>query len=254
MLSFQEMVDLRRHLGVPVAGVAESGTILRVGRLEYLMRHLQAEEEAVITGRPFSIIQILGNVLAGQTITVGITPTGGVETQTTYTVVASDTTVNDPRLNVALNLGLKITGLNIGVVAACGAIPAGNANIPPGCLLPSTSQCTLTSSTITWRVTTLSATGGLAVYLLKDGTYPHPSMTYTDPVSGAIVTIYGMVPICNMLEDMIYNSTEDLDLDHAGASGPQGGAKLRHDELNQREILYQRACRRLSKMFGAWGN
>jgi len=248
MLTFQELVDARRHLGVPVAGVVQSGTVLRVARLEYLFQHLQAEEEATLTGRPYSVVQLMNNVVNGQTITVTITPQGGVAgTPITYEVTYADQTATDPRLSVALNLSYAVTAAAQGVWAAGGAFLPQNTSA----VLPPFSQCTLTSqSMFTIAVTT---TGGLVANIFRNGYYPSPQLSYYDSTN-TLQMVYGLLPICNYLENAIYGATDNLEVDSAASSGAQGGIRVRHDELQQRELLYRRAVARMSKFFGKWGN
>lgn len=250
-LTFQEKVDIRRHLGVPVAGVQQSGNILRVGRLEYLMENLQMEEESVIAGRPYAMFQIFGNPTTGHVITIVVTPVGGTAgTPILYTVSPADAAAYYPRLSVALNAANAIVAAGQGVVAAAGQLYPNQAPSTA----PPFSQVTLTSpSMAAFTIEASSNDQNMPVTVWQPGTYPSPSLKYMDD-NDVIKYVYGIVPICNMLENMVYGAQDNLDLTGAGSTSTQGGAQFRRDELGQREALYRRSCRQLSRMFGDWSN
>ena len=112
LLTLGQRIDIRRHLGVPFAGLASSGmtmgirTIFEAGQLEFYMLNLQPAEESVLTGSPYGSIRMYGNVIAGQVTTVTINGTPIV-----YTSTAADAAATDPRQSVAINIANAINSL-----------------------------------------------------------------------------------------------------------------------------------------------
>src|ERR1700730_7086545 len=129
-LSNSQLVDIRRHLSVPFAGVPDSRftagvrAILRVGQLEMYVQILQLEEEAVLTGQPYAYVRVSGTPAVGQVASVTIN--GG--SPINYTVGPADlvqfnnTDTSSPLKNVAGGLALAVNLAGLPQLAAASAV------------------------------------------------------------------------------------------------------------------------------------
>ena len=239
-LTAQAKVDIRRHLGVPASGIANSNyvvglrTILRVGQLELYMNVLSAEEEGVVTGNPYGLLRIFGDVQSGNTVTATINGT-----PVTYTATSQDAASQQPLFNVAAGLANLCNTSSLAVFGAAGSIIG--AGEPPS-TLPNFAQVTFSNqSTFTL---TGSATG-LSVAVLANGSvYPSPALPITNP-DNSVTTYYGYLPICNFLEGQIGTATMNLSLRSAGGLSTQAAAAFRQDEVGARRELYDFWCSQL---------
>jgi hypothetical protein len=233
-LTAQNKVDIRRHLGVPFAGVPGSQyttglrTILTVGQLESYMNLLQTEEECTLTGFPFGVVRIWGNPAVGNTVSV--TVNGRL---VSYTVQEADLLAIQPLANIA---GALATAVNLtpslGVQAASGSIST--ADVAPAAL-PATGQVSLVNPT----PFVLSASGvGLAAVVDPSSngqTYPSPNFAF----NAGVPPVYGYIPICNYLEGRIGQEDAFMSFDTADV------VKFRKYPVQMREQLYKLWCKRL---------
>jgi hypothetical protein len=226
-LSAQQKVSIRDHLCVPFAGVPQSTytaglrTILTVGQLEMYLNVLQVEEECRLTGYPFGVLRIFGNVSAGQTVTATINGT-----PVTYDVQASDALSPTPLLAVAGGLANAINISTVGVQSATGSITSGD--VAPAAL-PVFGQVTLTNPTL--FTLTAGATGGLNCIVDPSGngqTYPQPN---TALLSG-VPALYGYIAICDYMLARIAQADAFLSFDTADV------VKFRKYEIEKRTQLY----------------
>ena len=202
-LTFQQKIDVRRHLRVPFAGYPTSGyyggirTVLTVGQLEYYLVNLQAEEESAMTGFPYGQLRLLGVPTVGDVLTAFVNGSPA-----SYTVQASD--LENPILNlqpispldsVAFNFATAINQANIGVQAAGGINFKASAPVT----LPNASQVTMTANGPTFSLTAEAQSATMALQVGANGSF-YPSPTVTTLVAGAQTTINGYIPICNALE------------------------------------------------------
>jgi hypothetical protein len=237
MLTDIEKIDVRRHLGVPFAGLATSGltmgirTIFQPGQLEFYMQNLQPYEESVLSGRPYGQVRIYGGaVVVGQTVTATV---NGIPC--TYVVTANDVLSPTPMQSVANGLAsaVNLQGGNNGGVFAGGAIVLPNGGPSQ---LPAFGYVTLVSSYPGTTFTlTSSATGGLTAFTSANGqVVPNPTSTFLDQ-NGSSVTLTGYIAFCNYLQSNIVSASGNMAMLNAG--GP-GVAQLRPYEMKQRVELY----------------
>ena len=252
MLTLGQKIDVRRHLGVPFAGLASSGmtmgirTIFEAGQLEFYMLNLQPAEESVLTGSPYGSIRMYGTVIVGQVITVTINGTPIV-----YTTVFADVIAADPRQSVAINVANAINSLGVG-----GVFAGGNSVLPsaPPSQLPGFVEVTLVASTATTFTVTASATNGFAAFVAANGsTLPQPNSTFYDQ-AGNTQTLVGYIAFCNYLQANIAVVSGNLSLLSAGG---KDAAVFRPYEMRQRIELYNYWRESMGKVLSvssnAWG-
>lgn len=244
-LDFLSKAQIRRHLRVPFAATPAGNvtmgirTVTRAGQLELYMNVLAPEEEAILLGKPYALLQLYPDWSAGQQITVSLAnfSTPAVTGSVTYTVQTADVMYSSPWLQIATNLAQAISGLSnslgMGIVAASG-IPTSAMNPPVSS--PPFGQITLTSSSL-FTVTV----SGPGTNLLADGTvYPAPTYTADDgggnPANAIIY--HGLLPICNALESDFLGISPQLAFDAAGSSAT-GQVLFRKQALRQHLQLYR---------------
>jgi hypothetical protein len=268
-LDLMSKAQIRRHLGLPAAGLPTAGytlgvrTVTRAGQLEYYMNVLQIEEESIILGRAYDSIYLYGPVLSGQTIQATVTPTsGGGPYVTNYTVTTADqnftngTSQNFSAQSASLNLAIAMqaTLVNTGYTAA-GSLQLNPSSV--GTQMPPVAQVGITGplapSTIpgnppvpaTFTLTVTGTATGLAT--AGAGSYfPYPQLVINDgngtPANAVIA--YGILPACNLLENALLGITQNLSFLDVGSTAT-GGAKFRPFEPKQRQQLLQLYRRQL---------
>ncbi len=240
ILSNLQKTDIRRHLGIPAAGYPTAGvvggirSVQSVGQLENMMAgNLQLQEECVLTGYPYAIVQIAGNVQIGNTVTITVN-----NNPVTYTVTLADFGPSNsplyygpipPLQSVGFKTAAAINAANLGPLAAGGA----NYGSSPPVTLPDHTEIALTAPT-TFTVTA-SAVGLGTVVVANGSTYPNPQIAVTNP-DGTQNTIYGWIQICNALEAQVVQPNLSLRYEVADV------VKFRRDEVAARLQAYRWAC------------
>jgi len=250
MLSEIAKIDIRRHLSLPFAGLAQSGltmgirTLFEAGQLEFYMQNLQPAEESVLTGQPYGQVRLVGPVAAGQTITLTINVTPIV-----YTVTVLDAASSVPLQNVANGIAQAINLTNVG-----GVFAGGSAVLPPAppAQLPAFAQVTLVAA-VPFTLTA-STTGVIASYVTAAGNvYPNPQYVKTNS-DGTTTANYGYIALCNYAQNRIMVADSNFDTLSAGG---RDGITLRPSEFKQRVVNYnywrQLMGRVLSVSSDAWG-
>jgi hypothetical protein len=252
-LDFLSKAQIRRHLGIPFAatplGNVTMGirTVTRAGQLELYMNVLAPEEEAILLGQPYGLIQLYGPWSAGDVLSVSLSSfvTPSVSGTMTYTVQTSDTTAKYPWLTIATNMAQRLLALNssigLSVISASG-VPTDPMNPPVSS--PPFGQITLRSP-VQFNV----SVSGNGLTLLADGTvYPSPVYTTTDS-SGNAVVYYGLLPICNALESDLINTSPQIAFDVAGGTAT-GQVVFRKEALRQHLQLYRFYTRQMGVSLG----
>lgn len=241
-LNMQVKTDIRRHLGVPAAGYPTAGvtggirTVQSVGQLENYMNSLQLQEECILTGYPYAIVQVSGVPQVGNTVTITVN-----NTSVTYTVTLADFGPTNsplyygpipPLQSVGFKVAAAINAANLGPLAAGGS----NYAATPPVTLPDVTQVSLTAQT-TFTVTA-SAVGLGTVVVANGSTFPNPQIAVTNP-DGTQTTVYGYVPICNFLESQVLQPNLSLRYEVADV------VKFRRDEVAARLQAYRWGCQQL---------
>lgn len=245
MLSEVTKSRIRMHLGIPAAGIPQTGSMLgwrynnQVGTLEYRMINLQPLEEAQVTGIPSAIVQITGTPRAGDTISVTI----GSGSPIVYTVTDQDLDADIPLQSIAQNLALAIIAANQGYLADY-AIPSQTKPYGPLAFTGSVIITPLPSSPTAFTIA-VSNEGGTIAYVAQQGVQLPPSVTFTETGT----TVYGYVAICDYLESRIANAADLVKYQQTkGASG--AGVAMRMNELAERQNIYNNWCQKLADFFG----
>lgn len=237
---------IRMHLGIPAAGIPQTGSMLgwrynpQVGTLEYRMINLQPLEEGQITGNPTAVVQITGNPQVGDRVTLTI----GTNAPISYTVQASDLAVAIPLQLISQNWALAITAANQGYLGDYG-IPPQTKPFEGNSFYTGTLIVTPTPPGSTTFTIAVATTGNTIPYIQQQGVQLPPSVTFAETNT----TVYGYVAICDYLEGRIANAA-DL-VKYAQTKGAGGaGVAMRMNELAERRNIYNDWCQRLADFFG----
>jgi hypothetical protein len=247
-LDFMSKAQIRRHLKVPFAATPAGNvtmglrTVTRAGQLELYMSVLAPEEEAILLGQPYGLLQFYGPWSAGQVLSVGLAnfSTPAITGEVNYTVQTSDVTSALPWLTIATNVAQQLTNLSsnlgLGIISASG-VPTDPLHPPVSS--PPFGQITLRSNNL-FMVTVSGA--GLA--LIANGTsYPAPS--YTNDTT----TYYGLLPVCNALESDLLSISPQLAFDVAGSTAT-GQVVFRKEALRQHVQLYKYYVKQMGVALG----
>jgi hypothetical protein len=245
MLSDVTKARIRMHLGIPTAGIPQTGSMLgwrynnQVGTLEYRFINLQPFEEAQLTGIPAATVQVTGVPVAGDVVTVAIAAGAAIH----YTVTSDDLAADIPLQSIAQNVALAIVAANQGYLADY-AIPSQTKPYGPLAFTGSVIVTPIPSSPVAFTITA-SSTGGTIAYVAQQGVQVPPSVTFAE--TG--LTVYGYVAICDYLEGRIANASDLVKYQQTkGASG--AGVAMRLNELRERQNIYDNWCQKLADFFG----
>lgn len=256
-LDFMSKAQIRRHLKVPFAATPAGNvtmglrTVTRAGQLEYYMQVLAPEEEAILLGQPYGLIQLYGPWTAGQTLTVNLAnfATPAITGQVVYTVQTSDVTSVRPYLTIASNLAQDLTtlatSLGLGIISASG-VPTDPMNPPVSS--PPFGQITLRSTSGLFSV----SVSGPGLTLVANGTaYPAPSYVQDDGGGNPALAViyYGLLPVCNALEADLLGISPQLAFDIAGSSAT-GQVVFRKEALRQHVQLYRYYVKQMGVSLG----
>src|ERR1017187_1835014 len=111
-LDFMSKAQICRHLKVPFAATPAGNVtmglraVTRAGQLELYMQVLAPEEEAILLGQPYGLLQFYGPWSAGQVISVRLSDfaTPSISGTLNYTVQTSDVMSILPWLTIATNI------------------------------------------------------------------------------------------------------------------------------------------------------
>lgn len=242
MLTRQEKVYIRDLLKVPMAGVPRGGHtsgyryFSLVGNLEFYMNNLAVEEEAVIAGRPLSLVSFFNQpTVLGQSLTIIVNGNPLV-----YAVQQSDMDSQFPQQTVLLNMVNLINSAQLGPWAGSGDSPATLAGASP-LTAPQFGQIA-----ISWfkpfTVEVAQDPGpGLALQVEQGGdTMPEPSMIVSGKTcpDGSPLRVHGYLRVCLELRNDILNGRRNLTLTSAGAKGDQGGVTFNPRQLREQSALF----------------
>lgn len=253
MLSEQQKISVRRHLGYPVTGnpirspvggnTLAAGSIgyrwFQVyGMLEYRMNNLQIFEEAILLGLAEAAVDVNGQVDAvGRTASITIDQPP-LSVSVTYTTTSTDDIFSTSRYLANLLLAdpnLVPAGFQVQSPAS-GIGPFADAAKPPAVVQPYPAiQITCVNGP--FQVTAVGS--GLLQLIVEPG-----SGQFIDPVVNLgfpPASYYGYVPILNALETAIGGASDNLDTEKADVW------TARKDELEVRERLYNRWRMKMSQ-------
>lgn len=252
-LDFLSKAQIRRHLRVPFAATPAGNVtmgiraVTRAAQLELYMNVLAPEEEAILLGRPYALIQFLPPFTLGQVLQISIASyaTPSISGTVTYTVQSSDISAQYPWQSIAQNMATELNALNntLGLeIESATGIPTDPMSPPVSA--PPFAQITMWGPSLF----SVTVTGG-GLFLLANGTvYPNPIYT-TSTQSGQSISYYGLLPICNALESDLINLSPQLAYSNAGASST-GLVTFRPDSLRQRHQLYRYYVRQMGISLG----
>jgi hypothetical protein len=257
-LNEAQKVNIRRHLGFPVAGlplVSPSGGTLAsgnmgyrflqaYGQLEFRMNNISGPEEAALTGVPTGIVALVGPAVssAGLVYTVTISGGGlGSPVEVSYTTVSTDTQASVVA-NLASLVNRNTTLQTAGFVAinpfgfgpfsqsqpqtVLGGGQTGNPAIP-------IAQMEVVNEIpgVTSFVLATASSGSPSLTVLMQGQQMPPSATVS-LVTNPATTLWGFLPICDWLDGAVPGTTQNLDTAKADVWIP------RQDEIEARTKLY----------------
>jgi hypothetical protein len=265
-LTEAQKVNIRRHLGFPVAGlplISPAGGTLgsgnagyrflqAYGQLEFRLNNLAGPEEASLTGEPTGIFALIGPaVTPGVTFQV-IFSGGGLVSPVTisYTSVSGDT-----QSAVVANLASRVN--NNATLQAAGFIalnPFGQGPMSQNQGQPQTIlgnqqtgnpaipiaqvEILLIAPGVTSFTMTCSSSGTPSLVTLMQGQQVPPTSTVS-LVTNPSTVLWGYLPICDWLEGAVAGSTQNLDTSRADVWYP------RMDEVEERNKLYDYWRRRM---------
>lgn len=246
MLTIAQMASIRRHMGVPVAGLPNSDYTMsvrtydpeepyfaQVGLLENRMLNLAPAEEATLTGHPMASLVLSGTPLTGATISITATIGATPQVIGSYTATGGDLAAVDVLYRLSQGISSAINVANNAFSASVGPHNLGTPVVPAqGSLI----IIGLTSLPFTL---TLSATG-VGAYVADQGVMPDPSVAFTKPA----ITLYGYLPILNFLEGRTAKASEFAAFKKADV------IEFDSDEILNRVKLYNYYRGRLSDYFG----
>jgi len=234
-LDLQTKARIRRQLGVPFAGRADANTtmglrtVLKAGQLEFYTNNLQMPEVSLLLGRPYGAFIIYAPTALDRVYSFTVD-----STTVTYTVQPSDMAARDPLLSVA-------TGILAAIQAALPTYLADSAQIAVIGSYPQLSTA-IQFELLTPTATPFALTAVSNVVVIQSGDYPASPQFLVDDGNGdptKQVIAYGLLPICEALEQQLLNSSSNLSLSEVG-SRTLGAAVFRPDELRVRNSLLRR--------------
>lgn len=246
MLTDAQLTDVRRHMGVPVAGIPNSNFTMgiraydpelpyyqQVGLLEFRLANLTPGEESVLTGAPLGQIVLGGVPTTGATITV----TAASTQLASYEATADALAANEPLYAIAQGIVNAINAANApnggNWVAATGPHSPGSPVFTPQAAF------TLRSITTTPFSLSVQTSNDLSAVVAVQGTLPSPSATLRGNV-----TLYGLLPILNYLEGIIANASDYAAFRVADV------VTFDRAELAKRAAVYGYWRRRLARFIG----
>ena|ERR1700682_5049817 len=262
-LTLEQKSDVRRHLGIVVAGLARNspsgGTVAsgninwrfmqEEGILEYRMNNLAPDEESRLVGKAYGAVGVSYPTLgAGNQLQVTVSGGGlGAPVVVTYTTIAADTAIAVvAQVANLLNANSSFSSNGMQAIAPFGTgafaqnFPGGN---PSGNISVPIAQLAVTNAT---TFTISSVPTGMGSFTTANGILLPPSVTLGP--ANALVTTNGYLPILNLLEAAKYGSTANLDTASADV--------WVHDprEIDNRQRLYKMVCGDLNRyLFGSRG-
>lgn len=248
MLLENEKIAIRRHLNIAFAGLPGLNqttglrAVTRAGQLELYMNGIGPGEETVIVGAPYGSMLVYATRSVGDVL--GVIINGGAPV--TYTVTASDVASPWPQQAIAVNFSTVVNNASTGVIAAAAAPPTAypvNSNFGG---YPQAAEIFMRRADR--QVFTAAITGPGFQLAANGSALPFPQLA-SDPGTGVIVTVAGMLPICNYLQTAYFGAEARLSFDQAGASST-GQVIFRKAELRQRRYMYLQTVREMSVLLG----
>ncbi len=272
MLSEQQKIEIRRHLGYPVTGNPITSPVGQTlshgfigwrfhqvyGLLEWRMNNLQPFEEAILFGLATAGITVQSVAAPGGTITLpnglvvslemrqpvggvlqadGVTILYDVDETVSYTTVSSDT---------IFSVGAALSSLVLanGVLVGAGFWATSPYNVgayaeaakPPATVQPFPG-IQITCIPDAFEIIAVSAPPLFLAVQPGSGQFLPPNATFGDPA-----TLHrGYIPILDALETEVANASDNLDTLKADVW------TARPDEIHIREALYNRWRRKMAQ-------
>lgn len=246
MLTQQQKIAVRRHLGIPFAGTAEAGRLtgwrfeIHVEDLEYKLNNMQPSEEQLLTGVSMGSYRISGQPTAGDVLAFTI-----AGTTVDYTVQPSDVASESPLYTIALNAANAIARnatLAAAGYSAVGVPPADT--ISPQYLPPYFAAIVVTGPGSASIVLSCSVTGTTNVLTDNPGSQCPVNATFTPASTGQQVTLYGYISVCDYLANAMTQADDSLWLTQADV------VKFRSNEVAARRGLYQEYVGQMARAIG----
>ena len=246
---------------MPAAGTYPLGAtlglrtvILGAGQMEwYMSQGLSVAERSIVTGQPYATFLISLPITLNQVLTVSIIPPGGTTpTAVQYTVTTADMAATDPLASVAPNFASKISGMIPTLICDSAVFQVNPRQVYP-------IQSTLFQIAVQSLTTAFTLTSVNLPVTQNGSAYPYPSFQVSDGngVAANAVYAYGLLPVCEALEQLVMNAQANLSFSAVG-SPATGQAVFRQDELVVRDNLFQVYKRQLGTMLGfyapSWGS
>lgn len=257
MLSQQQKIAIRRHLGLPFAGTAQAGRLygwrftFYAEDLEYRMNNMTAPEEVLLTGATLGSWKIQGNPTIGDTLTYHMAYNSN-NYNASYTVQGSDFNLPRDPVNpadssvlyaIALNSALALNPVLVPLgFSATGVMPADL--FSPAYMPPYFAEVTVQAPGNDAFVLTSSVTGTTNLSVENPGSQSPVQATFTSVATGEQVTLYGYIAILDYLAMNMSQQMLSLWLDKADVS------TFRRDEMRARRSLYQEYVAQMSRAIG----
>ena len=243
-LDLSTKANIRRHLGLPAAGLITANTtmglrtVTRAGQLEFYMNVLQIEEESILLGRPYGALLLNGPLATGAVLSVLI---GAA--LISYTVQVTDNQASDPLMTIANNFTLAIQAVFPTILGATASLKS-NPFIPQPPYQTIVAQISLQGLAGPFQLSSTT----LPV-IANGASYPSPQYIINDGngVAANSQVAYGLLPVCDALEQQLLASAQNLGFTAVGAVST-GQAVFRPDELGVRWSMLARYRRELGRM------
>jgi hypothetical protein len=260
MLTQQQKVAIRRHLGLPFAGTAQAGRLfgwrfeIHVEDLEYRMNNMQPDEEQLLTGVSMGSFKLSGRPTVGDLLAYTIDAV-----TVDYAVRSADFEVPPNPINpsdssvlysIALNSAIAINAnatLAAAGYSAVGAPPADQ--FSPAYMPPYFAELLITGPGASAIALSSAATGTTNLVTDNPGSVCPIIATFTNPVSYAQSTLYGLIAVCDYLANSMTQAGLSLWLKSATGAGGAGVA-FRGDEVRARRGLYKEFVFQLARAIG----
>ena len=240
MLTDMERVAIRSHLGYPPVGAPQIAPV-RVGRylltnidlsvyddsfnaLEFRLNRLRAAEEVLLTGAAYGAIYF-GNLqpfTTADSITITITQGTAIDKELTYTALNGEKLIPFmTRISTAINQDVDLTAAGF-----TGSFPNDGSMSEFAIFAPVEFEIAITT------------TGNMLATLSGFGKLPN---MHFDSCCDSGEVVYGLINICDALENAIAGSSKQLGFARTGDVYFNGRV------LREREKLYQRYRKRLAE-------
>ncbi|MDE2099950.1 MAG: hypothetical protein KGL39_22040 [Patescibacteria group bacterium] len=238
----QDKARTRLHMGIPVAGIQDSGSASgyrffeQVGNLEYRLNNLQPWEYGRIVGSPTAAVMISATPAVGNTITVTV----GNLSPFTYTLTLNDLAQVDPVFSACENLVAAFNQANVASYFASTQPTVYWPVTQKPFQGPSVWQMAFVSTGQTAFTVAVSTTGTLVGTVTAQGSAIMPTVTFQE----GNVTTTGYLAILDYLQAKVANSSDLAKFSKTDV------VTMRYDELGYRESIYKNWRQKLADYIG----